>query len=72
MGFCHGSMKLVSGIDEKEGAAKVCERLGKINISGKIIQEVTIPAREHLGLVIRKGQIVRIIDAEGKQCADVL
>jgi len=48
------------------------ENLGKSDICGEIFQEVTIPAREYLGLTIRKGQNLRIVDVEGRQCADVI
>lgn len=48
------------------------ENLGKGGISGNIFQEVTIPAKEYLGLTVKKGQILRIIDLEGQQVADVI
>ena len=44
----------------------------KSPIPGKIVEELTVPAREYLTLTIKKGQILRLIDAEGQQVADVL
>lgn len=41
-------------------------------LKGKITKEVVIPAKGELGLIIRKGQILRVIDVEGKQVMDLV
>src|SRR5262249_18148266 len=38
----------------------------------RIIEDVTLPANSHWGRVIRKGQLLRIVDLEGKQAVDFL
>lgn len=43
----------------------------KGDIPGKIVEEVTIPAREYVALEVRKGQVLRLIDIEGQQVFDV-
>ncbi|MFO7772435.1 MAG: DUF1989 domain-containing protein [Dehalococcoidia bacterium] len=48
------------------------DSIDKRDITGYIIQEVTIPAREYLALTIRKGQRLRLIDLEGQQVIDVI
>ncbi len=48
------------------------EHVDKSNIPGKIIQEVTIPAREYLSLTIKRGHTLRLIDLEGQQVIDVI
>lgn len=40
--------------------------------SGTILREQIIPPKEYLGLELRKGQVLRIIDVEGKQVPDVV
>ena len=37
---------------------------------GRIIKELVIPAKEYLGLEVRRGQVLRIIDLEGQQVID--
>ena len=37
----------------------------KSPIPGKIVEELAVPAREYLTLTIKKGQLLRLIDAEG-------
>lgn len=49
----------------------MAENVGKSSIPGKVVKEVTIPAREYLALEVKKGQIVRFIDIEGQQVVDV-
>lgn len=44
---------------------------GTSAIPGKIVKEIVIPAREYLGLEVKKGQVLRVIDIEGQQCADL-
>jgi urea carboxylase-associated protein 1 len=38
----------------------------------RILREEIIPAKEYLGLDLDEGQILRIVDVEGKQVADVV
>jgi len=38
----------------------------------EVVQEVTIAPKGYLGLTIKKGQILRLIDVEGQQVADVI
>lgn len=40
--------------------------------SATILREQVIPPKEYLGLELRKGQVMRIIDVEGKQVPDVV
>ena len=40
--------------------------------SRTIIREQVIPPKEYLGLELRKGQLLRIIDVEGKQVPDMV
>ncbi len=40
--------------------------------SRTIIREQVIPPKEYLGLELRKGQLLRIIDMEGKQVPDMV
>ncbi len=45
--------------------------LGKANeVNGKVIREWTLPPGNELGLTVKKGQVVRIIDLEGQQVVD--
>lgn len=39
---------------------------------GRVISDRIIPAREYLGFELHRGQILRIIDVEGKQVADLV
>ena len=39
---------------------------------GAAIREETIPPKEYLGLELRKGQILRIVDLQGKQVSDIV
>ncbi len=38
----------------------------------EIIQEVVIPAKEWLSLIVKKGQFIRVIDLEGQQVMDLV
>lgn len=38
----------------------------------KIFLEEVIPAREYTSLVLHRGEILRVIDLEGKQVADLV
>jgi len=38
----------------------------------RIVREEIIPAKEYLGVDLDKGQVLRIVDVEGKQVADVV
>jgi uncharacterized protein YcgI (DUF1989 family) len=40
--------------------------------SGTIVLEQVIPPKEYLGVELKTGQVLRIIDVEGKQVADVV
>ena len=40
--------------------------------AGRIIEDLTIPAGGHWGRVLRPGQVLRIVDLEGKQAVDFL
>jgi uncharacterized protein len=40
--------------------------------AGTIIEDLTIPAGGHWGRVLRTGQVLRIVDLEGKQAVDFL
>lgn len=40
--------------------------------TGRIIEDVTIPAGGHWGRVLRPGQVLRIVDLEGRQAVDFL
>src|SRR5947209_20292087 len=40
--------------------------------SAKIIKEQIIPPKEYLGMELRKGERLRIIDVEGKQVPDMV
>ena len=42
------------------------------NSYGSILQETVIPARGYLALELRRGQVLRILDLEGQQVADVV
>jgi uncharacterized protein YcgI (DUF1989 family) len=37
-------------------------------LSAKIIKEQIIPPKEYLGIELRKGERLRIIDVEGNRC----
>ena len=50
----------------------VVEKIRKGKIPGKIIKEVTIPAREYLAVELKKGQLIRFIDIDGQQVFDVI
>src|SRR5712691_4180298 len=39
---------------------------------GRVVQETVIAARSYLALELRKGQVLRILDLEGQQVADVV
>lgn len=39
---------------------------------GAISLEHVIPPKEYLGLELKKGQVMRIVDMEGKQVPDVV
>ena len=44
---------------------------GKSNeVEGEVINEWTLPPGKELGLTVKKGQVVRIIDLEGQQVVD--
>lgn len=49
----------------------MAEKISPSDIPGKIVKDVTIPAREYLALEAKKGQVVRFIDIEGQQVFDV-
>lgn len=49
----------------------MAEKADTSDILGRIIKQVTIPAREYLGLTVEKGQVLRLIDIEGQQVFDV-
>lgn len=38
----------------------------------KVLREVTIPPKEYLGLELERGQLLRIVDVEGKQVPDLV
>ncbi len=45
----------------------------KAAVPGEVVEEVLIPARGYLpARIVKKGQVVRIIDVEGQQVADVI
>jgi len=45
--------------------------LGKASeVEGKILKEWVLPPGEGLGLTVKKGQVIRIIDLEGQQVVD--
>lgn len=50
----------------------ILEKIKKGEIPGKIISEITIPAREYLALELKKGQLLRMIDIVGQQVFDVI
>jgi hypothetical protein len=37
----------------------------------RVVEEFTVPARHGRGCIVKRGQILRIVEAEGKQVADV-
>lgn len=39
---------------------------------GRVLRRETIPAREYTAFEVKRGQILRVISLEGKQCADVI
>jgi uncharacterized protein len=39
---------------------------------GAVVSDVIVPAREYLGLELRTGQVMRIVDVEGKQVPDLV
>ena len=41
-------------------------------IPGTVIRQQIIPAREYLAFTMQRGQVLRIIDLEGQQCADLI
>jgi urea carboxylase-associated protein 1 len=45
---------------------------GMTTPTGRIIEDVTIPAGGHWGRVLRPGQVLRIVDLEGRQAVDFL
>jgi uncharacterized protein YcgI (DUF1989 family) len=42
------------------------------SIAGDIVQDVVVPARGSWSGVLKKGQMMRIVDLEGKQAVDFL
>lgn len=50
----------------------MAKNLEKSGITGKIVSEKTIPAREYHALSVKKGQILRLIDVEGQQVPDLI
>lgn len=44
----------------------------KASINGSILQEWVIPAREYSAFLMERGQVLRIVDIEGKQVPDVV
>jgi uncharacterized protein YcgI (DUF1989 family) len=40
--------------------------------AGTILREQVIPPKEYLGLELRRGQVLRIVDVEGKQVPDLV
>jgi uncharacterized protein YcgI (DUF1989 family) len=45
---------------------------GKDEIHGAIVEEIVVPARGSAAVVVSRGHVVRIVDAEGEQVPDVL
>ncbi len=41
-------------------------------LPGTVVSDVIIPAKEYLGLELRTGQVLRIVDVEGKQVPDLV
>ena len=50
---------------------KMMRVLGKATkVAGKVVKEWILPPGEGLGLTVKKGQVIRIIDIEGQQVVD--
>ncbi len=41
-------------------------------VPGKIVKEWVIPAREYSAFTLQRGQVVRVVDVEGKQVPDIV
>jgi uncharacterized protein len=40
--------------------------------AGKLVQEQVIPPKEYIGVEVKRGQVLRIVDVEGKQVPDLV
>ena len=55
----------------QERDTKKIRVLGKTNeVKGKIVREWVLPPGKELGLTVKKGQVIRVIDLEGQQVVD--
>lgn len=41
-------------------------------VQGPVVHDYTIPARAHYSLLVKNGQVLRVIDAEGQQVMDMV
>ena len=46
--------------------------IGKDPVPGRVIQQAVVPARGYGAFEVAQGQVIRIVDVEGKQVPDVL
>ena len=44
----------------------------KYPVRGRIVKEWVIPAREYSAFTVWRGQVVRVVDVEGKQVPDMV
>jgi len=57
---------------EQQGRRSVMVSASADAVPGKILREQVIAPKEYLGLELLKGQVLRIVDVEGKQVPDVV
>jgi len=65
-------VKLAKNLEQLQGRdTKKIRVLGEANkVKGKIVKDWILPPGKELGLTVKRGQVIRIIDLEGQQVVD--